>query len=147
MNPYVVGKLTRMMNLQQSTMLLVLLILVFALLSGCAEEQLVEEQSADESIYMFNALWFKEDGGAEKYSQYGQAAGPLVRKHGGIGGKGEYVPEQALIGEFDADLVFMVEWPSMAAFTDLMEDPEYQAIRHLREEAIVDSLLISFRKL
>ncbi|MCH8265254.1 MAG: hypothetical protein IIC10_07630 [Proteobacteria bacterium] len=33
------------------------------------------------------------------------------------------------------------------AFTNLVQDPEYQAISHLREEAIRDSLLIRFRKL
>lgn len=105
-----------------------------------------QEIAADESFFMFNALWFKEDGGAEKYNEYLQAAGPFVARHGGKSND-SYAPEQAVIGEFDADLVFMIEWPSFSAFTSLIQDPEYQAISHLREEAITDSLLIRFRKL
>lgn len=104
------------------------------------------QESKGESFYMFNALWFKADGGAEKYAEYIQAAGPFVVKHGGKSND-SYVPEQAIIGEFDADLVFMVEWPNFAAFTALIQDPGYQAISHLRDEAISDSLLIRFRKL
>ena len=100
----------------------------------------------DASFFMFNALWFKEEGGAAKYGEYLQAAGPFVVKHGGKS-DATYSPAQALIGEFDADLVFLVEWPNFAAFTGLIQDPGYQAISHLREEAIRDSLLIRFDKL
>ena len=105
-----------------------------------------QESATDESFFMFNALWFKEDGGAAKYTEYLQAAGPFVAKHGGKSDD-SYIPEGAIIGEFDADLVFMVEWPNFQAFTNLVQDPKYQAISHLREEAIRDSLLIRFRKL
>jgi len=101
---------------------------------------------SDEPFFMFNALWFKEEGGAAKYGDYLQAAGPFVVKHGGKS-DATYSPAQALIGEFDADLVFLVEWPNFAAFTGLIQDPGYQAISHLRDEAIRDSLLIRFNKL
>ncbi|MFT7472624.1 MAG: hypothetical protein ACI8XU_002526 [Kiritimatiellia bacterium] len=100
----------------------------------------------DASFFMFNALWFKDEGGAAKYAEYLQAAGPFVAKHGGKS-DASYSPAQALIGEFDADLVFLIEWPNFAAFTGLISDPGYQAISHLREEAIRDSLLIRFDKL
>ncbi|PCI76721.1 MAG: hypothetical protein COB20_09810 [SAR86 cluster bacterium] len=100
----------------------------------------------DTSFFMFNALWFKEEGGAAKYAEYLQAAGPFVAKHGGKT-DASYSPAQALIGEFDADLVFLIEWPNFAAFTSLIQDPGYLAISHLREEAIRDSLLIRFDKL
>ena len=95
---------------------------------------------------MFNALWFKAAGGAAKYTEYLQAAGPFVAKHGGKS-DASYQPEQAIIGEFDADLVFMVEWPNTEAFTSLIQDPGYQEISHLRDEAIDNSLLIRFKKL
>jgi len=97
-----------------------------------------------EPFAMLNALWFKPDGGAERYTEYLKAAGPLVAKHGGKP-RPRYIPEQALIGEFDADLVFFVEWPSFTVFQAFITDPEYQAIRHLREEAITNSLLIRCR--
>lgn len=126
------------------------IVFTIAILASIAGAKLqvstAQEASADESFFMFNALWFKEDGGAAKYNEYLQAAGPFVARHGGKSND-SYVPEQAIIGEFDADLVFMIEWPNFAAFTSLIQDPDYQAISHLRDEAITDSLLIRFRKL
>lgn len=94
---------------------------------------------------MLNVLWFKPDGGAEKYNEYLKAAGPFVAKHGGKP-DGAYVPEANIIGKFDADLVFFVEWPSQKAFADFIEDPGYQSVSHLRSEAIRDSLLIRCKK-
>jgi len=95
---------------------------------------------------MLNALWFKEDGGAAKYMEYIQAASPFVAKYGGKS-EGSYIPETAMIGKFDADLVFFVEWPNQKAFTDFIADPGYQAVSHLRGEAIRDSFLVRCRKM
>lgn len=103
-------------------------------------------QSDDERFFMLNALWFKPDGGAEKYMQYMAAAGPFVEEYGGKS-DGAYVPEASLIGTFDADLVFFVEWPNQKSFTDFIADPRYQAVSHLRTEAIRDSLLIKCRRM
>jgi uncharacterized protein (DUF1330 family) len=102
--------------------------------------------TAEQRFFMLNALWFKEDGGAEKYQEYLKAAGPFVAKHGGKTDRA-YIPETSLIGKFDADLVFFVEWPNQKAFADFVQDSGYQAIRHLREEAIRDSLLIRCRSM
>lgn len=99
----------------------------------------------DESFAMLNALWFKPDGGAEKYQEYLRAADPIVQKYNGTASN-RLVPEQALIGEFDADLLFVVEWPSFDVFQQFVSDPEYQKVQHLREEAITKSLLIKCRK-
>lgn len=95
----------------------------------------------DTPILMFNALWFKPDGGAEKYREYMRAASPIVQRHDGRKSTGG-TPDKAVIGEFDADLIFFVEWPSWDAFKAFLADPDFEAIRHLREEAITDSLLI-----
>lgn len=98
-----------------------------------------------EKVYMLNVLWFRPDGGAEKYAEYGEAAAPFVAE---LGGKllESYTPELALIGEWDADMFFIVEWPNWEAFTKLPQDPGYQKIAHLREEALRDSLLIRCRR-
>ena len=101
--------------------------------------------SDDERLFMLNVLWFKPDGGAEKYDEYLKAAGPFVAKHGGKS-DGAYVPEANIIGKFDADLVFFVEWPNQKTFTEFIQDPGYQAVSHLRGEAIRDSLLIRCKK-
>jgi len=99
---------------------------------------------SDQAVYMLNVLWFKKEGGAEKYGEYMEAAGPFVAA---LGAELEQalVPEQAVIGEWDADLVFVVKWPNWESFLKLAEDPAYLAIAHLREEAIDNSLLIRCR--
>jgi uncharacterized protein (DUF1330 family) len=99
----------------------------------------------DQPIYVLNALWFNPTGGMERYQEYLEAAGPIVFRHGGKK-LDSYVPEEALIGEFDADLLFVVEWPSWEVFQAFLNDPEFHAIRNLREEAITKSLLIRCRK-
>ena len=95
----------------------------------------------DTPILMFNALWFNPDGGAEKYLEYMRAAFPIVQRHGGKKSTGG-TPDKAVIGTFDADLIFFVEWPSWAAFKAFLADPEFEAVRPLREAAITNSLLI-----
>lgn len=96
---------------------------------------------ADEKVYMLNALWFKKDGGAAKYAEYAAAAEPFVNELGGKMIDG-FTPDLALIGEWNPDLFFIVEWPSWDAFIKLPEDEGYKKIAHLREEALDDSLLI-----
>ncbi len=95
---------------------------------------------ADEPVYMLNALWFKEDGGAAKYAEYTNAAGPFVQRLGGEA-MHAFRPTAALQGEFDPDLMFFVRWPSFSAFEQLIVDPGYQAISHLRDEAIERAVL------
>ncbi len=102
--------------------------------------------SDDKPIYMLNALWYKPDGGDKKYREYLKAAGPVMLKHGGEK-LSSYIPQKAIIGKFDADLVFTVKWPSEKVFHEFITDPEYKEISHLREEAIVDSLLIMCDKI
>jgi len=99
----------------------------------------------EEKVYMLNALWFKPDGGAEKYLEYAAAAGPFVEE---LGGRmiSSFTPEQALIGEWDPDLFFIVEWPSWDAFLKLPTNKGYLEIAHLREEALTNSLLMRCRK-
>lgn len=96
----------------------------------------------DQSIHMLNAVWFRKDGGIEKYMEYGAAVRPLLKKAGAEVGT-NYVPEAALVGEWDPDMVFIVRYPSQAIFDAMFQSPEYEKIRHLREEALEKSLLIS----
>jgi len=99
----------------------------------------------DQPFLMFNALWFKPEGGSKSYQKYMALAGPILRRFGGrvvTGGK----PRQAVIGEFDADLVFFVEYPNWRAFSEMIADEEYCRVLPYREEAIVKSLLIRCEK-
>ncbi len=95
---------------------------------------------AGEPVYMLNALWFKEDGGAAKYAEYTKAAGPISQRLGGAS-MHAFRPTAALQGEFDPDLMFFVRWPSISAFEQLIGDPGYRAISHLRDEAIERAVL------
>ncbi|MCB2227215.1 MAG: DUF1330 domain-containing protein [Desulfarculaceae bacterium] len=99
----------------------------------------------DKPFLMLNALWFKPESGPESYRRYMKLAGPVLAKYGGrlvAGGE----PRQAIIGEFDADLVFLVEYPSWQAFQDMLADPAYKEALPHREAAITKSLLIRCEK-
>ena len=97
-------------------------------------------------IYMLNALWFNPEGGQQTYRQYLKAAEPIFKKYGGRK-LDSYTPDKALIGNFDADLIFFVEWPSWDNFQQFINDPDFLAIRHLREQALENSLLIRCNKI
>jgi uncharacterized protein (DUF1330 family) len=92
------------------------------------------------SVVMLNLLAFRPDGGRERYEEYGAAVAPLLEKVGGrIAFLGQ--PAQALLGDRPWDLVALVEYPSRQAFLDMIGSPEYQAIGHLRTEALAYSEL------
>jgi uncharacterized protein (DUF1330 family) len=50
-------------------------------------------------------------------------------------------PSESLIGEGSWDLMILVSYPTRQAFLDMVSSPEYQAISHLRTEALVRSEL------
>jgi len=86
-------------------------------------------------VTMLNLLAFKPDGGRERYEEYGTAVAPLLEKVGGrIAWLGEASPP--LLGEESWDLVALVEYPSRQAFLEMVGSEEYQAIAHLRDEAL-----------
>lgn len=95
----------------------------------------------DERVYMLNALWYKPDGGEDRYREYLKHAMPLIEAVGGRKLKG-FVPGRALIGEFDADLVFFTEYPSWKAYKKFANSSEYHKIAYIRTEALTNCLLI-----
>ena len=88
-----------------------------------------------------------EDGrqatGAEAYAAYGREAGPIFQRVGGrIVFSGD--PKLVVIGPEDErwDLCFVAEYPSAAAFGEMLKDPDYQqAVKH-RQAAVADSRLV-----
>ena len=62
-------------------------------------------------LYMLNALWYKPEGGAAKHQEYLKAVLPNAVKYGGSV-TDYYHPDESLIGEFDADLVFSSNGPT-----------------------------------
>jgi uncharacterized protein (DUF1330 family) len=95
------------------------------------------ERAGDGSpVVMLNLLAFQPDGGRARYEEYGAAVAPLLEK---IGGRIVFVgePAAALLGEGSWDMVALVEYPTRQAFLDMIGSPEYQAVGHLRTEALV----------
>jgi uncharacterized protein (DUF1330 family) len=86
-------------------------------------------------VTMLNLLAFKPDGGRERYLEYGVAVTPLLEKAGGrLVFQGQAAP--VVLGDRSWDLVLLVEYPTRQAFLDMISSAEYQAIAHLRTEAL-----------
>jgi uncharacterized protein (DUF1330 family) len=103
----------------------------------------LERSRSDEDgpVVMLNLLAMKPDGGMAKYMEYGAAVAPILE---GVGGKMIFsgAGTSALIGSSrDWDLVLLVRYPTRAAFLGMIGSPEYQAIAHLRTEALTYSEL------
>jgi len=90
----------------------------------------------DTPVVMLNLLSLEPDGGQERYMEYAAAVAPLLEKvEGRIVFAG--TPAPPLLGDDSWDLVALVEYPTRQAFLDMVGSPEYQAIAHLRTEALV----------
>lgn len=81
--------------------------------------------------------------GAEAYAAYGRDSAPVFARLGGrIVWRGSF--EQMVIGPADErwDRCFIAEYPSVAAFVEMIRDPAYrEAVKH-RQAAVEDSRLI-----
>jgi uncharacterized protein (DUF1330 family) len=81
--------------------------------------------------------------GAEAYAAYGRDSGPVFQRLGGrIAWQGRF--ELMLIGPQTEhwDNCFIAEYPSVAAFVEMIRDPVYrEAVKH-RQAAVEDSRLI-----
>ncbi|HWA54952.1 MAG TPA: DUF1330 domain-containing protein [Solirubrobacterales bacterium] len=91
-------------------------------------------------VTMLNLLRFKPEGGRERYEEYGAAVAPLLERVGArVVFAGESAP--ALLGRGEWDLVLLVEYPSRKAFLEMIGSTDYQAIGHLRTEALEEGEL------
>lgn len=106
----------------------------------------------DGPIHMLNLIRLRDlanypDGrtatGAEAYAAYGRESQPAFARLGGrIIWRGTF--EQTLIGPGDEawDVCFIAEYPSSAAFIEMIKDPIYRAAMLHRAAATLDSRLI-----
>jgi uncharacterized protein (DUF1330 family) len=85
----------------------------------------------------------RKTSGADAYEAYGRESGPVFARLGGsIIWRGKF--ELMLIGPADEhwDLCFIAQYPSVAAFAEMIRDPVYrEAVKH-RQAAVEDSRLI-----
>lgn len=110
------------------------------------------DNDRDGPIHMLNLIRLREkaeyqDGrqatGAEAYAAYGRESEDVYRRVGGrIVWRGAF--EQMLIGPRDEhwDVSFIAEYPSVAAFIEMVKDPIYRAATEHRQAAASDSRLI-----
>jgi uncharacterized protein (DUF1330 family) len=96
----------------------------------------------DEPVVMLNLLRFAE-GGRERYAQYAQAFRQTFAPRYGVEVvyAGDGLP--ALVAEDGQawDAVLLVRYPTRRAFSQMVADPEYQQITHLRTEALQEAVL------
>ena len=81
--------------------------------------------------------------GLEAYRAYGRESGPVFRR---LGGRQVWIgrPELVLIGPAQErwDIAFIAEYPSGAAFIEMLRDPVYrEAVKH-RQAGVEESRLI-----
>lgn len=93
-------------------------------------------------VVMLNLLRFK-DGGRELYARYAHALETTFLPR--YGAEVLYAGDGSttLVAETgqDWDVVLLVRYPSRAAFSQMVADPEYQEVTSLRTDALVEAVL------
>lgn len=85
----------------------------------------------------------REASGADAYRAYGRESSPVFRRLGGrIAWSGDF--RLMLIGPEEErwDICFIAEYPSAAAFVEMIRDPDYRMAVVHRQAAVADSRLI-----
>jgi uncharacterized protein (DUF1330 family) len=93
---------------------------------------------ADEPVLMVNLLKFIPDGGRESYAHYAQEVVPHLQRVGGTVRYAGSAPAQ-VIGDGEKpwwDAILVVEYPSPAAFIDMVTNEAYLEIHHYRANAL-----------
>jgi uncharacterized protein (DUF1330 family) len=100
------------------------------------------EEDPGGSFVMLNLLKFKQDGGRESYEEYARAIQPFVDE---LGAEVVYLGDTStpLVAPDarDWDAVLLVRYPSREAFSRMVANPDYQAITHLRTQALEAAVL------
>ena len=89
---------------------------------------------ADSPVVMINLLQFRADGGRESYLRYTQEVGPHLQR---VGGTVRYAgaSPSVVIGDGEKpgwDAIIVVEYPSPAAFLDMVSNEEYLKVHEHR---------------
>ena len=99
-------------------------------------------EDPDGPLVMLNLLRFA-DGGREVYQQYAQAFGEKFAPRYGVQVVYAGDAGPALVAEDgqQSDAVLLVHYPDRKTFSQMVADPEYQQITHLRTRALIEAVL------
>ena len=91
----------------------------------------------DGPIHMLNPIKFKADGSAEALKKYSRSVFPMVKK---VGGDRVYYAEGrcSVVGSENWNVVLIMQYPSVAAFHEMISTEEYLSLTELREEVVED---------
>ena len=90
---------------------------------------------------MLTLLAYKE-GGADSYAEYAAKIGPFLERVGGeVVYAGKCSTTLVAPDGWEWDALLVVRYPSREAFSRMVADPEYQAITHLRTQALDAAVL------
>ena len=92
----------------------------------------------DEPVVMVNLLKFRADGGRASYARYAQEVAPHLQRVDGTVRYAGIAPTQ-VIGDGESpwwDAILVVEYPSPAAFIDMVTNEEYLKVHDYRAAAL-----------
>jgi uncharacterized protein (DUF1330 family) len=92
-------------------------------------------------VVMLNLLKYRP-GGEKSYRAYSAALKDYLP---GVGAEVLYAGDCATLlvapPSWDWDVVLIVRYPSRRAFSEMVGDPAYQAVTHLRSDALTEAVL------
>jgi len=95
-----------------------------------------------EPIVMLNLLAYKPDGGQARYGEYAALTVPhMARVKAELLYFGDAITPLVPNDGVQWDAVVLVKYPSRSAFLEMVMDPEYQKITHIRTEALAEAVL------
>lgn len=100
--------------------------------------EVLARRPADEPVVMVNLLTFHVDGGRERYLQYAREVVPHIER---VGATVKYAGASptTVIGHGERpgwDAILVVEYPSPAAFLDMIAGPGYADVHAHRSAAL-----------
>lgn len=99
------------------------------------------EEDEGGAVVMLNLLRFAPDG-RHSYAQYAREIEPFLAKVGGaVVYAGDCATSLVPADGTGWDAVLLVRYPSRQAFSQMVADPDYQRITHLRTEALQEAVL------
>lgn len=98
-------------------------------------------EDAGGPVVMLNLLRYRP-GGERSYRAYAAALADYLPR---IGAEVLYAGDCSTVlvapEHWDWDALLVVRYPSRAAFSEMVRDPEYQQVTHLRTEALSEAVL------